>query len=120
MVTTQPRKQRKNLFNAPLHIRHRGMNAHLSEELSKKYSRRSFPVVKGDTVAVMRGEEGIKGHIGKVESINRKKYRITIDGITHAKADGTQVAKGIHPSNVVITRLNTDDPRRRDRLKEVK
>ena len=118
MVTKQPRKQRKSLYNAPHHKRHRGMSAHLSEELHGKHGRRSIPLVKGDTVAIMRGEEGIKGHIGKVETIDRKSYSITIDGVTHAKADGTQVAKKVHPSNVVITRLNTDDPLRRARLKE--
>ena len=94
------------------------MSAHLSTELRKKYNRRSIPVVKGDTVAVVRGEEGIKGHVGKIENINHKSYSLTIDGVTHPKADGTQVAKKVHPSNVIITRLNTDDPRRRERLKE--
>ncbi|MBC7119559.1 MAG: 50S ribosomal protein L24, partial [Methanobacteriaceae archaeon] len=60
----QPRKQRKFLHNAPLHIRHKIMSANLSKELREEYNRRSLPVRKGDKVEIMRGD--FKGHQGKI------------------------------------------------------
>jgi len=54
--STQKRKQRKYQFKAPLHIKHRFMNAALDTELKKEYGIRSLPVRKGDTVKVMVGD----------------------------------------------------------------
>ncbi|HSQ01903.1 MAG TPA: 50S ribosomal protein L24, partial [Methanobacterium sp.] len=55
-MSTQPRKQRKFIYKAPLHIRHKLMSVTLSEELREQYGRRSLPVKTGDTVKVMRGD----------------------------------------------------------------
>jgi large subunit ribosomal protein L24 len=55
----------------------------------------------------MRGDR--KGSEGKVTQIDRKKYRIFIDGATREKVDGTTVSIPFHPSKVMITRLNLDD-----------
>ena len=60
MRTTKPSKQRKMFFNAPLHKKRKWIAAHLEESLLLKYDRRSLPVVKGDTVRVMRGS--FRGH----------------------------------------------------------
>lgn len=111
----QPRKQRKARFNAPLHIRHKFMSAPLSEELRDKYGRRSFPVRKGDTVKIMRGDD--KGKEGKVRSINLKEEKITIEGIVIAKSDISEVPRPIHPSNVVITKLELKDKMRENALR---
>ncbi len=51
----QPRKQRKALFNASLHVRHRLMTARLSEDLQRQYGVKRLPVRKGDTVLILRG-----------------------------------------------------------------
>ena len=40
------RKQRKYIYNAPIHVRRKLMSAHLSKELREKYKRRSFPIKK--------------------------------------------------------------------------
>ena len=53
--SVQPRKQRKYRYEAPLHVRHKFLSAHLSKELRKKYSKRSLPLRVGDEVLVMRG-----------------------------------------------------------------
>ena len=116
-TSKQPRKQRKYMYNAPKHHRRKELSSHLSEELLLKYNVRSITVIKGDTVKVMRG--ALKGHIGTVANINTRKRMITVEGATIAKADGTQLAKWIHPSNVMITKLNLVDPYRRRKLGEL-
>ena len=82
-----------------------------------KYNVRSVPVIKGDQVKVMRG--ALKGHVGKVAKVHMKKGMINVEGATIAKADGTQLAKWIHPSNVLITKLDLSDPWRRRKLGEL-
>lgn len=110
----QPRKQRKTRADEPLHLRHSRLGAHLAETLLVKYNRRSFPLVKGDTVKVMRG--AFRGHEEKVASVDVKIGKVTIEGVTTTKADGTKKARPVDPSNLLITRLNLTDPLRRERL----
>ena len=72
--SSQPRKQRKFRFKAPLHVRHKFLSAHLSKDLRRETGRRSLPVRKGDEVLVMRG--GPRGLRGVVERIDLKKLRV--------------------------------------------
>ncbi|MBN1761915.1 MAG: 50S ribosomal protein L24 [Methanomicrobia archaeon] len=111
----QPRKQRKERYNAPLHVRHKFMTAPLSEELQGKYGRRNFPVRKGDTVRVIRGDD--KGKEGKVRTVDPQKEKITMEGIVVARSDLSEVPRPIHPSNVVITKLDVKDKLRELALK---
>jgi len=115
-VSSKPSKQRKFLWNAPLHKRHKLVSAPLSLELRVKYGRRSFPVREGDVVRVLRGDYA--GMEGKVRKVDLKNYRITVEGITREKADGTTVFIPIHPSKVEIKKLNLDDKWRAERLKQ--
>jgi len=114
MKSIKPRKQRKELFNAPLHKKRKEMGAHLEENLLLKYDKRAVSVIKGDTVLVMRGS--FRGHEDKVAKVNVKKRNLEIEGITMSKADGNKIAKPIHPSNVLITKLNLTDKWRRKKL----
>ncbi|MFQ5911087.1 MAG: 50S ribosomal protein L24 [Thermoplasmata archaeon] len=117
MKSTKARKQRKELYNAPWHRRRKRMAAHLSPKYlgdEKKAYPRAVPVRKGDTVLVVRGAD--KGHEGKVASTDTKSMTITIEGLTRKKADGTQIGKKIHPSNVTITKLDLSDPMRREKI----
>lgn len=109
-ASKQPRKQRKYLAKAPLHIKHKFLAAHLSKELRKKYQRRSFPLRKGDTVKIMRGS--FKKKTGKIEIVDVKRTRASIEKIQKAKKDGTKVNVFFHPSNVQIQELNLDDKKR--------
>ena len=111
----KPRKQRKTRYNAPLHTRHKFMSAPLSEELQGKYEKRSFSLRKGDTVRVMRGDD--KGKEGKVRSVDLKKEKITMEGVVVARSDLSEVPRPIHPSNVVITKLELKDKLRESALK---
>jgi large subunit ribosomal protein L24 len=96
----QPRKQRRWLYKAKLHDRHRLLHATLSKKLREKYGKRAIRVRKGDKVKIMRGQ--FAGHEGRVIEVDMKKCRIKIDGVTVRKADGTEVAYPVHPSNVMI------------------
>jgi len=115
MKTTSPRKQRKQLYNAPLHKRYKIFSAPLSLGLKKSHGVSTLPVRSGDTVKIMRGER--KGIEGKVAGVDRTKYRISIEGVTREKVDGTATPVPIHPSKVMITNLNLDDKWRREILK---
>jgi large subunit ribosomal protein L24 len=103
----KPRKQRKFLYNAPLHLRRKMISAHLSKELREKYKRRSFPLRKGDEVKVMRGE--FKGTIGKIVRIDTKKYKVYVDSVKKKRSIGTEYLVPLSPSNLMITKLNLDD-----------
>ncbi|MFQ6073717.1 MAG: 50S ribosomal protein L24 [Candidatus Bathyarchaeia archaeon] len=113
--TVQPRKQRKRLFQAPLHIRYKQFSAPLSPKLRASHNTRSVPVRVGDTVKIMRGDR--KGFEGKVMRVDRQKYRIFVEGITREKVDGSTIPIPIHPSKVIITSLNLDDKWRKQALK---
>jgi len=104
---TKPTKQRKMLHQAPDHIRHRFLAAHLSPELRATHITKSFPVRSGDTIRVMRGDH--KSFEGKITRIDLRKYRVYVEGLTRDKVDGTTIFVPVHPSKLMITRLNLDD-----------
>ncbi len=116
MKSIQPRKQRKHYYNAPLHLKRKWLASHLSENLLLKYDRRSIPIVKGDTVKVLRGS--YRGHEDKIVAVNVSKQTVHIEGLTLVKADGTKIPKPIHPSNLLITKLNLTDKWRRNKLEK--
>ncbi len=113
-----PRKQRKRLFNAPAHIRHKLMAAPLAPELVKSRGIKSLPVRKGDTVRVMRGDR--KGFEGKVSRVDLKNYRLYIEGLTREKVDGTTIFISLHPSKVMIKNLNLGDKWRKEVVRRKK
>jgi large subunit ribosomal protein L24 len=113
-----PGKQRKMLFNAPAHIRHKLMAAPLSPELFAQKGIKTLPVRKGDTVRIMRGDH--KGFEGKVSRVDLKHYRVYLEGLTREKVDGTAVFVASHPSKVMIKTLNLDDKLRKAVLERKK
>jgi large subunit ribosomal protein L24 len=115
MQITKPSTNRKRLFQAPGHQRHRQFSAPLSPDLKKEHGTNSFPTKTGDTIRVMRGDRA--GFEGKITKVDRKKYRILVEGVTREKVDGTAMPIPIHPSKVMIINLNLDDKWRRETLK---
>jgi len=111
----KPKKQRKYRFNAPLHIRGRFLNVHLSDELSKKYNKRSIRVRKGDKVKIIKGQ--FKGKTGKVEKVDTKSIKVFIEGIEIQKKDGTKVKYPIAPANLLLTELDLTDKKRLEVIK---
>ena len=110
-----PGKQRKMLFNAPAHLRHKIMSAPLSPELVKSRGAKTLPVRKGDTIRIMRGDH--EGFEGKIQRVDLSEYRIYVEGLTREKVDGTAIFVSVHPSKVMIRNLGLDDKWRKDILK---
>ena len=109
-----PRKQRKYVAKAPMHVQRKFLAVHLSKDLRAKYSRRSVPVREGDKVKVLIGSH--RGHVGKVERVDVKKTKVYVGGIEITKKDGMKVVPPIAPSNLLITELRTGDKRRESLL----
>ena len=114
----QPRKQRKYIANAPLHIKHKFLASHLSKDLIKKYKKRAIPVRKGDTVKIVHGK--FKKKAGKIEKVLLKRTRVYIENIQNTKRDGSKTYIPIHPSNLIITELNLEDKERQKILQRNK
>jgi len=94
------------------------MSAPLSPELRDEHKVRSMPVRVGDVVRIMRGD--YKGVEGKVIRVDTKKYRIFVEGATREKVDGTTVNVPIHPSKVMIVKLDLSDKWRKKILERKK
>jgi large subunit ribosomal protein L26e len=109
MVASSRRKSRAAHYKAPSSQRRTIMSAPLSKELREQYNVRSIPIRKDDEVTIVRGSN--KGREGKVTSVYRLKYVIHVERVTRDKASGQSVPLGIHPSNVVITKLKLDKDR---------
>jgi large subunit ribosomal protein L24 len=110
-LSSKPSKQRKALFNAPLHKLRKLFNAPLSRDLRERYGVKRLPVRVGDVVRIMRGNW--KGHEGKVARVDTRRIRIYVEGVQIKKADGTPVYYPIHPSKVMIIKLDLSDKWRR-------
>jgi large subunit ribosomal protein L24 len=110
MNSIQPRKQRKERFTAPLHRRQKYMHAPLSKELRAELKKRNAQVHKGDTVKVMRGDHA--GIEGEIEDVDLKRCTVKVAGVSNFRADGTEVPRPVHPSNLMITKLNLEDGKR--------
>ncbi len=104
------KKQRVYRDYAPLHLRRKMLSSNLSEDLRKKYSRRSIPVRKGDTVKILRGE--FTGKTGKISLCNLKNLKVYVEGVQRSKRDGSKVNIPLDPSNLQVTELYLEDKRR--------
>jgi len=104
----KPTKSRNNLiYRATFHTRSKQLGSQLSEELRKKYGKRSVRVIEGDSIKIVRGE--FKGVDGKIEKVSTKKNSVSIGGVKKEKTKGDKFDIYIHTSNLVVTGLNTDD-----------
>ncbi len=110
-ASRQPRKQRKYRANAPLHIKRKFLSANLSKALKQKYGRKSFPLKKEDKVKIMKGE--FRKKTGKINSVDLKKSRVSIEGLQRTKKDGTKINVWFNASNLQIQELNLEDKKRK-------
>ncbi|WP_224268250.1 50S ribosomal protein L24 [Haloprofundus salinisoli] len=113
-MSKQPRKQRIQNRDAPLHERHEQVRATLSDDLREEYGRRNVRVNAGDTVEVLRGDDA--GTTGEVVDVDLKREVITVEGVVVEKADGEEVPRPVDTSNVRVTELVLEDERRQARL----
>ncbi len=119
-TSSKARVQRKVQANAPSHVKRKMLSAHLSDELREQYGVRTARVCKGDTVAIIRGEEDVRGTEAKVLDVFTKTGRVSVEGVTINQADGTATVRPVHASNLIITKLNTEDQWRIDSLSKKK
>jgi len=108
--TKSPRKQRRRIRNAVIHARKNLLKCRLDEFLQEEYGLRSLVVKKGDLVKVMRGQ--FRDTEGKVTVVNYKKVSVFLDNATITKADGKEAAVPVHPSNIMLVKLELDDERK--------
>jgi len=109
-ASRQPKKQRKYLANAPLHIKRKFLSVNLSKDLRKKFGKRNLPLRKGDVVKIKKGK--FKGKQGKIIEIRIKKEKIIVEGIQIKKRDGSKVNVRLRPQNLQIIELNIEDKKR--------
>ena len=115
------RKQRKRLTSSPDHRFHKYLTVRLDEKLIEKYkfviSR--IPIRKGDKVKVIRGGFRDPNKELEVATVHVRDNRIVLEGGVVPKSDGKQVPRWFKPSNLVITKLNLSDRRRRDKIERL-
>ncbi len=99
-ASSQPRKQRKYLANAPLHLRKKFVSINLSKELRKKFGKRNIPAKKGDKVKVCVGK--FKGKTGKILSVNLRTSKVVVEEMQVKKMDGSKANVKLQPSNLQI------------------
>lgn len=104
----KPTKMRNNLiYKATFHTRSKQLGSQLSEDLRKKYGKKSVRVIEGDSIKIVRGE--FKGVDGKISKVSTKKSSVAIEGVKKEKTKGDKFDVYIHTSNLIVTGLNTDD-----------
>lgn len=83
------------------------MRSRLCRDLRKEYRVPNMPITRGDTVRVLVGSEKVRV-TGKVTEVDRKNYKIYVEGANHKsrKADEKPKQIPIHPSNCIIMELN--------------
>ena len=111
-ITTQPSKQRKMLYNAPLHQKMRKLTAPLAPVLAEKEGVKKLVIRKGDTVRIRRGSfRGIEGEVSKVDY---KNMILIVEGVTFEKSDGSSQHFPVRANNCEIIALkNMKDKRRK-------
>ncbi len=108
---TKPSTVRKQQAKAPAHIRRRRVSAPLAPALKTQYGTRTMTVIENDTVSITKGDR--KMAEGKVLRINTGEAKVYIEGVTRTRLDGSTVQIPVRAENVMITKLNLDDNRRK-------
>ena len=115
MKSGGPSKQRRAIYQARGQRRRKLLAAPLSDDLRTTQGRRSYPVRKGDTVKIVRGDfAGVEGKVNDVDTSGR---RLFVEGVSREMTSGTSTNVSVHCSKVIITKLNLDDKWRADSIK---
>jgi len=97
----------KLIYRATFHTRSKQLGSQLSEDLRKKYGKKSVRVIEGDSIKIVRGE--FKGVDGKISKVSTKKSSVAVEGVKKEKTKGDKFDVYIHTSNLLVTGLNTED-----------
>ena len=116
--TKSKRKQRKRLYNLPTHKQNRLFNAKLHDDLRAEYGIKRMTIRNGDSVLVVRGE--FRDMEGKVSKVDHQKAQLFIEGASIEKSSGTTFDIPIHPSNVILTKIEVKKDKWRKKILERK
>lgn len=106
-----PRKQRRRIYKSPLHVRKNMLKCRLDEFLQEEYGIRSMVIRKGDLVRIMRGQ--FRDTEGKVTVVDYRAIRVHLENATVTRADGKEANIPVHPSNLMLVKLELDDDRKK-------
>ncbi|MBN2229568.1 MAG: 50S ribosomal protein L24 [Candidatus Thorarchaeota archaeon] len=106
-----PRKQRNKVQNSPLHTHKNMLKCKLDEFLQEEHGIKTLVVKKGDLVKIMRGQ--FRDTEAKVTRVDYKDIRVYLDSAVVTKADGKEAPVPVHPSNLMIVKLELDDERKK-------
>lgn len=112
--SVQRRKQRKYLYNSPLHLKQKQVHVHLSKSLRDKHGLRNIQVKKGDKIKVLRGQH--KNKEGKVDRVNLKSGKVYVSGIEYIKKEGARMPVALTSSNLMVVDLVAGDKKRKQKL----
>jgi large subunit ribosomal protein L24 len=116
--STQPRRQRKYRYNAPIHIRRVFLSVNISKDLRAEYGTRNAVVRKGDKVRILRGNHKTKE--AKVSAVSIKKSVVYLEGMENTRREGAKSRIPFQPSNLQIVELDLTDKVRKEKLKSLK
>ena len=109
-MSKKPSKERKALYEMPMHSASKQVAAHLDEKLQKEFCSRSLTVRKGDTVKIMRG--AFKKREGKITLVDRKSRKIYVEKVTTKKSSGEERQVPIDASKVLLIEIERSDKKR--------
>ncbi len=116
--STKPNKQRKYVYNAPLHIKNMFLSCNLTKSLRQEYTLRHARVRIKDTVKIMRGEH--RGKRGEVTKVNVGDATVHIKDIVRKKVNGQEASIPVKASNIQIIELDMKDEKRLKTLRKKK
>ncbi len=118
-ASKQPRRQKKFVANAPLHLRKNFVRVNLDKKLREKVGKRNIVLKKGDKVKIMRGK--FKGKQGKVLEVKLKLGKIYVEGLQAKKNDGSKVNVPMRNSNLQIVEMtDRQSSKKKENKKELK
>jgi len=103
--STQPRKQRKALYNYKIHQRSKLLSTRVADFLREEYGIKKLPLRVGDQVRVLSGE--FKDFEGEIIAVMNKQ-RVQVKECVFDKNDGTQFHPSIHISKLIITKFSEE------------
>lgn len=106
-----PRKQRRFVRNSGQNVHRKMLRCRLDDSLREEYGLRSISVKKGDLVRIMRGQ--FRDTEGKVLGVDYSTIRLLVDGASTTKSDGKEARVPLHPSILMLVKLEMNDERKK-------
>ena len=102
-TSSKTRTNRRKYYKAESEKKRKMMSSGIEKIFRDNHNIKTMPLRKGDEVKIVRGNQ--KGKNGKIIQCSRKYGYIYINSVTYKKANGEEIYKPIHPSNVLIQKL---------------